>query len=295
MNSLRIGLTGGIGAGKSTVARALAAAGAEIVDSDVIARQVVEPGQPALAGLVRAFGPGILAPDGGLDRQALAAVAFADRESTARLGAILHPAIAERTGALMAASRADIVVNDVPLLVENGLSANYHLAILVDVPAEIRLRRLVENRGMDADDARQRISRQADDRARYAACDIVIGNAGAPEATREQIEHLLAERLRPFAANLAAGRPARPRGVEPIGAAARARISARLRRALAATGERFTLGEAFAITVADAGVASRLASPLEAAGYPLADGGAGAIVHRGADPALPAEVAIHVT
>ncbi|MER6872833.1 dephospho-CoA kinase, partial [Amycolatopsis sp. NPDC000673] len=146
---LRVGLTGGIGAGKSTVANRLAEHGAVVIDSDRIAREVVEPGTPGLAALTEAFGEEILAEDGSLDRPALAARAFADDESRKRLNAIVHPLVGQRTGELMAEAADDaVVVHDVPLLVENDLAPAYHLVLVVDAPVEVRVRRLVEVRGM---------------------------------------------------------------------------------------------------------------------------------------------------
>ena len=176
---LRVGLTGGIGAGKSTVAARLAEHGAVVIDADAIAREVVEPGTPGLAELAEAFGREILTPHGELDRQALAAKAFSDEESRKRLNAIVHPKIGARTAELTAAAAPDaILVHDVPLLVENGIGALYHLTIVVDAPVETRVRRLVESRGMAEQDARARIAAQAERalaRIRLAAGDKVIG------------------------------------------------------------------------------------------------------------------------
>ncbi len=146
---LRVGLTGGIGAGKSTVSAELASSGAVVVDADQLARRVVEPGSPGLAEVVEAFGSGVLRADGTLDRPALARVAFADDASRRRLNAILHPRIAELTLRETAAAPPDaVVVHDVPLLVENGLAPNYQLVLVVTAPADERVRRLVVDRGL---------------------------------------------------------------------------------------------------------------------------------------------------
>lgn len=210
---LRIGLTGGIGAGKSTVSQMLVDNGAVLIDADRIAREVVEPGEPLLAELAEAFGPGILAADGGLDRAGLAAAAFVDAEHTNRLNGLMHPAIRERTAEHFARhADAEVVVHDVPLLVENRMTPSYHLNLLVDVPARVRLDRLVETRGMDRADAESRISRQATDDERRAACDVLIDNSGTIEDTRESVADLLENRIRPFADNLRAERRA-PRGI----------------------------------------------------------------------------------
>src|SRR5699024_4957141 len=152
----------------STVTAVLEESGAVIVDADAIAREVVEPGTPGLAMLVAEFGDDIVGPDGSLDRAALAALAFVDAERTAALNAITHPLIGERTAELFATAGEDaIVVHDMPLLVEGGLTPAYHLVIVVDTPAEVRLERLVSQRGMSEDDARARMSRQATDEARH--------------------------------------------------------------------------------------------------------------------------------
>lgn len=233
---LKIGLTGGIGAGKSTVSAMLSDMGAVIVDADLIAREVVEPGQPLLDEIAAEFGAEVLTPQGSLDRARLAELAFIDEASTQRLNALIHPAIRERTqGHFDRHADAEIVVHDVPLLVENSMSANYHLCLLVDVPADVRLARLMASRGMERSDAEARIARQASDAQRRAACDIHIDNEGSPDETRATVETLVLDRLRPFAANLRAERwaPRTDVTVDPDPAAA-ARVSARIRRATSA-------------------------------------------------------------
>lgn len=205
---LMVGLTGGIGAGKSTVTAVLAEAGAVIIDADVIARQVVEPGTPGLAMLVAEFGDDIVGENGELDRAALAARAFVDAERTAALNAITHPLIGERTAELFGSAPQDgIVVHDMPLLVEGAMTPGYHLVIVVDTPAATRLERLVVQRGMPEDDARARMSRQATDEERRAVADVLIDNSGSREPVREMVRDLVERRLRPFEHNLRTATP----------------------------------------------------------------------------------------
>ena len=187
-----IGLTGGIGAGKSTVAQLFEERGVPIVDADAIARDVVKPGQPALAELVEYFGESILGAGGELNRGKLAEVAFADAESHEALNAIMHPAISAETAKRIDALRGEhsVIVHDVPLLVEAGLAGNYDLTVLVDTPAQIRLQRLTELRGMDPEDAKKRIAAQATDEQRRAACDVALDNSGDIEHLRAQFEEM---------------------------------------------------------------------------------------------------------
>jgi dephospho-CoA kinase len=174
---LRVGLTGGIGAGKSEVSRLLAGHGAVIVDADLIAREVVEPGTPGLAAVVAEFGDGVLRADGTLDRPKLGSVVFADKERLTALNAIVHPLVRDRSAELEGAAGAgDVLVNDVPLLAENGLTGLYDLVVVVDAADETRLRRLVELRGMEESEARARMAAQAGREERLAIADIVIDN-----------------------------------------------------------------------------------------------------------------------
>ena len=183
-----VGLTGGIGSGKSTVAELLARRGAIVVDADAIAREVVEPGMPALAKLVERFGPQILRADGSLDRGALAARAFVTDETRKDLEAITHPAIGEAFLARVAAAPKDaIVVHDVPLLVESTRGFDYGAVIVVEAPLEVRLTRL-EARGVPRDDALRRISLQASDEERRAVATWVIDNSGDRAALDTQID-----------------------------------------------------------------------------------------------------------
>ena len=208
---LRVGLSGGIGAGKSTVAARLVEHGAIHIDADAIAREVVEPGTPGLAQVVEAFGADVLWEDGGLNRPALAAKAFADEDSRRRLNGILHPLIGARTAERMADVPPDgIVLHDVPLLVEAGYAPNYHLVVIVDAPVETRVRRLTELRGMSEEDARARIRAQAGDEQRRAAADVWLDNSGATEAVLSEVDRLWTERLVPFEENVRLRRP-RPR------------------------------------------------------------------------------------
>ncbi|WP_051085997.1 dephospho-CoA kinase [Actinomycetospora chiangmaiensis] len=198
---LRVGLTGGIGAGKSTVASELASLGAVIVDSDKIAREVVEPGTDGLAAVVEAFGPDVLDADGALDRPALGKIVFNDDEARARLNGILHPRIGRRTGELVAAAPSDaVLVHDVPLLVENGMGAAFALVVVVDAPEDVRVERLGRTRGMSEDDARSRIRAQATTEARRAAADVWIDNVGSEDEVRASVGTLWSDRLVPFEA-----------------------------------------------------------------------------------------------
>lgn len=200
---LRVGLTGGIGAGKSTVAGRLAEHGAVLIDADKIAREVVEPGTEGLAELVAAFGKEILSPDGTLDRGELAAVAFASEDARNQLNAIVHPRIGKRTAELVEQAPPEaVVVHDVPLLVENGLAPMYHLVVIVDAPEDLRVARLTGQRGMSEVDARNRIAAQADESRRRAVADVWLDNAGTPDVVLAEVDALWADRLVPYEANV---------------------------------------------------------------------------------------------
>lgn len=189
---LKVGLTGGIGSGKSAVASALSSYGAVVIDADAIAREVVAPGTPGLAEVVSAFGERVLAADGSLDRPALGEIVFADEARLASLNAIVHPRVAERSGRLMAeaeASGARVVVYDVPLLVENGLESLYDVVVVVDTPDDLRVERVSRDRGMPPEQVRARIAAQADRATRLAAADLVVDNSG----TREDLDARVAE------------------------------------------------------------------------------------------------------
>ena len=192
---ITVGLTGGIGSGKSTVAELLTSYGAVVVDADVLAREAVAPGTPGLARVVEEFGPGVLAADGSLDRSRLASLVFGNPERLAALNAIVHPYVAARRAELTeaaAAAHADaVVVFDVPLLVENGLT-DYDVVVVVDASAETQLRRLVDVRGMDESQARARMAAQAGREERRAVADVVIDNDRDLAHLREQVVHLWA-------------------------------------------------------------------------------------------------------
>jgi dephospho-CoA kinase len=194
---LRIGLTGGIGSGKSTVAALLAQHGARVVDADRIAREVVEPGTPGLAAVVAEFGEGVVTADGALDRPALAARVFGDPAARARLDAVVHPLVRARAAELVAAAPAEaVVVQDVPLLVETGQAGSFDLVLVVETDPGTRVARLVD-RGLTADDARARIASQATDEQRRAVADVLLRNDGDREALAAQVERFWAERVQP--------------------------------------------------------------------------------------------------
>jgi len=197
---LRVGLTGGIGSGKSEVARRLAAYGAVLIDADVAAREVVVPGSRGLSQIVAAFGDDVLSPDGSLDRARLGEIVFGDPGLRARLNAIVHPLVrewmgaAERTavqaaGRSAAKTRGPIVVHDVPLLAESRGKGGFDLVIVVDVPSDLQVERLVSQRGMDRGQARARMEAQASREQRLEVADIVIDNSGS----LDDLDHRVAE------------------------------------------------------------------------------------------------------
>ncbi len=206
---LRVGLTGGIGAGKSAVARALVEHGAVVIDADQLARGVVEPGTPGLAGVVQEFGDTVLQPDGSLDRDRLGAIVFSDPKRRKRLNAIVHPLVAERTAALLGEAPADaIVVQDIPLLVENGLAPQFALVIVVESPQRLRVERLMRDRGMSEGQVRDRFAAQASDEERRAVADVVLVNDGDLANLASKVAALWQNRLVPFEANLRTGQRA---------------------------------------------------------------------------------------
>jgi dephospho-CoA kinase len=177
---LRVGLTGGIGSGKSEVARRLASYGAVVIDADAVAREVVAPGTPGLAEVTAAFGDGVLRPDGGLDREKLGELVFADASLRAKLNAIVHPRVGARMAELeRAAGDAAIVVHDVPLLAENHLADGFDVVVVVDVPSRVQAERLVRERGMARDRAEARMRAQASREERLAVATIVVDNSGS--------------------------------------------------------------------------------------------------------------------
>jgi dephospho-CoA kinase len=285
---LRVGLTGGTGAGKSTVAGRLAELGAVVVDADALAREVVAPGSEGLRAVVAQFGDGVLAGDGSLDRAALAALVFTDARLRRVLEGITHPRIAARTRELVAgAPPGAVVVHDVPLLVEKRMGSGYHLVVVVDAPEEVRVARLVRSRGMAADDARARLRAQATDDERRASADVWLDNAASPTALVAAVDRLWRDRIAPFAENLRLGRPApRPASVtvapyDPTWPAQAARILERVRaaagdaaRAVDHVGSTAVPGLAakdvidVQLVVADPSTADDVAAALHAAGFP---------------------------
>lgn len=198
---LVIGLTGGMGAGKSTVARLLGEHGAHVIDADAVAREVVQPGEPALAAITEEFGDEVLTDDGALDRGAMAEIVFADEERLRALEAITHPAIRARIAELLDEhERAEaeesgqrVVVLDHPLLVETGLAGDLSVVVVVTAPEDVRVRRLVEDRGVDEADARARMRAQATDEQRRAAATHVVPNDGDADALRGRVAALWEE------------------------------------------------------------------------------------------------------
>ncbi|MFW6091614.1 MAG: dephospho-CoA kinase, partial [Actinomycetota bacterium] len=285
---LRVGLTGGIGSGKSTVADRLVSLGAVLVDADKIAREVVEPGTPGHAAVVREFGRGVLTDDGSLDRAALGKEVFADEARRQALNRIVHPLVSERRNELLAQASADaVVVEDIPLLVENGLGAGFHLVVVVYAPVEERVRRLVGGRGMAAEDVRARVRSQASDEERRAAADVWLDNSGPPGDLLAAVDALWADRLVPFEANLRTRTPAERSGSAvlvpyddtwPVQAA---RLAARISAAAGEHGLRTDHVGSTAIpgmrakdvidlqlSVASLDDADRIRTTLEDAGYP---------------------------
>lgn len=285
---LKIGLTGGIAAGKSVVAARLRELGAVLVDADALARDVVAPGTPGLAQVVAEFGAAMLTSGGALDRARLGAAVFDHPERLAALNGIIHPLVRERAAALVSAAPADaIVVQDIPLLVETGQGRNFHLVVVVDAPEEVRLQRLQQHRKMGAEAARSRMAAQASRSDRLAAADIVLENKGSQADLTDAVDRLWEQRLVPFAANLADEKIA-PRTEGPVIApfnpdwnAQAERIMARLQAvapqeilAVDHVGSTAVPGLAakdvidLQLSVRDLAAADRLAPLLAAAGYP---------------------------
>ena len=327
---LWVGLTGGIGAGKSAATRALAAQGAAVVDADALAREVVEPGTAGFEAVIEAFGAGVVRPDGGLDRPALGAAVFGDDEARQRLNAIVHPRVGHRTAELAeqaAREGAEVLVHDIPLLVESGLAPAYHLVLVVEAPTADRLHRLTALRGMAEDDARARMASQADDAQRREVADVVLRNDADLDALQAQVRRLWDERIAPYAQNLHARRCA-PRGgaalsePDPDWGRQGRRLAERLRLVC---GDRAVRVEHIGSTAVP-GLAAKdlldlqveaasrddveaLAEPLAAAGFPRRDDVDGdpprpeldpdpaqywKRLHRSADPGRPANLHVRV-
>ncbi|MEV7971675.1 dephospho-CoA kinase [Cellulomonas sp. NPDC089187] len=192
----RIGLTGGIAAGKSVAAARFAELGAVVIDYDLLSRDAVAPGSVGLDQVVAAFGPSVLDPDGALDRPALGRTVFGDEAARTRLNHIVHPIVhrlaAEREASAATADPDAVVVHDIPLLAESGREDSFHLVVTVRAEVELRVRRLVEGRGLTEDDARARIAAQVTDEVRAAAADVVLDGNGTAQGLREQVDHLWA-------------------------------------------------------------------------------------------------------
>ncbi len=285
---ITIAVTGGIGSGKSTVAAELRDLGAVVIDSDVLAREVVAPGSAGLAAVAAEFGSEVIAADGSVNRAALAAVVFSDHGARARLEAITHPLVRAGFAQLRDAAPPDaVVVNDIPLLTTPAAAAAFHLVVGVRADPEVRVQRLVA-RGLTERDARARMAAQLSDDERAELCDVMLVNHGGRDELTAAVRHLWIERLLPFESNVRAGRRA-PRGgpalVEPreSWAADARRLAARV--AAAADGNRVDHIGSTAIpglpakdvidlqlTVPDLDAADRLAPRLTAAGFPAAAG-----------------------
>ena len=210
---LKIGLTGGIASGKSVVAARLKERGAVLVDADALAREVVEPGTEGLERIVAEFGAGMLDGEGRLNRPRLGEAVFGNPERLAALNAIVHPLVRARAAAITAAAAADaVVVQDIPLLVETGQGAAFHLVVVVDAPDHVRLHRMQELRGMTAEAALSRMAAQATREERLAAADAVLDNSGTVQQLLDQVDGLWDGRLLPFAHYLAEGKRAPRRG-----------------------------------------------------------------------------------
>lgn len=300
---LKIGLTGGIASGKSLVAARLQELGATLIDADLLARQVVEPGTPGLGRVVEAFGDQILDVSGRLNRAELGAIVFRDPARREVLNSIIHPLVrASAAQILEGAAQGDIVVQDIPLLVETGQGSSFHLVVVVDAPDDVRLRRMVDLRGMQEADAYARMAAQASRDDRISAADVVLDNSGSREELLRSVDSLWFHRLVPFAGNLAAGvRAPRTEGAvlveaDPVWEPAAARLAARIRlaagediQAVDHVGSTSVPGLAakdvidLQVAVADMGTADRIAPLLAAAGFP-------AVPHANRDtpkPSLP--------
>lgn len=192
--TLRVGLTGGIGSGKSTVLAMFREHGAVVIDADLLAREVVEQGTPGLERVVAEFGTGVLTEAGDLDRPAMASLVFADDEARRRLEAIVHPLVLDRMVELeQSAGPEDVVVHDIPLLAEGGRADTFDAVVVVDVPPEVQLARLTDARGMDRDDARARIAAQATREDRRAVATHVVDNSADLDHLRREVDRVWAE------------------------------------------------------------------------------------------------------
>ncbi len=302
-----IGLTGGLGAGKSSVSQTFGELGAVVVDADKIAREALAPGTPGIEAVEEIFGAEVIAPDGTLDRPALAKIVFSDPAARKLLNALTHPFVYQESTRLQrAAPRGAIVVHDIPLIIENGVASRYHLVVVVHASERTRVRRVMKGRGLSEADALARIRSQADDDARRAAADVWLKNEGSGAELRAAAGNLWFDRLVPFNDNMLAGRVAAGGGeVRPPDRdwpAQAARLAARIRfvaggivQAIRHTGPT-SRGEAavdvidLEVDVRDQGEAEHLRPILVAAGFPAEPGSA--LRHGSADPGRPARVLI---
>ncbi|KRF34335.1 dephospho-CoA kinase [Nocardioides sp. Soil805] len=192
--TVRVGLTGGVASGKSTVSAILAELGAVVIDADVLAREVVARGTPGLDAVVAEFGPSLLTPEGDLDRPAMGRLVFADESARKRLEAIIHPLVIERMAALEAAAvDDDVVVHDIPLLAEGGRADTFDAVVVVDAPRDLQVQRMLSERGWTREDAESRIAAQATREERRAIATHVIDNNGSLEELRARVEAVLDE------------------------------------------------------------------------------------------------------
>jgi len=194
MHLMRVGLTGGVASGKSTVSAMLAELGAVVIDADLLAREAVAPGSDGLAEVVAAFGPEVLTPEGELNRPAVGAIVFADPERRRALESILHPRVRARAAQIESAAPAEaVVVHDIPLLAETGQAAGFDAVVVVDVPTELQVERMTSLRGMTREDAEARIAAQADREQRRAIATYVIDNTGSLDDLRAEVARVLEE------------------------------------------------------------------------------------------------------
>lgn len=289
---LSIGLTGGIASGKSAIARRLAELGADLIDADVLAREVVEPGTSGLKQVVEAFGPEILDGKGALDRAVLGGIIFDDKAAREKLNAIIHPQVRSAASRRIADAAADaIIVQDIPLLVETAQQSHFHLVIVVEAPEDIRVERMVSDRNMTETEARSRIRAQATDQQRREAADVVIDNSGDLADSLATVDELWEQRLVPFESNLRSRSPAARTGpavlseYDPSWPEAARRIGARLRvaggdavRSVEHIGSTAIAGMPakdvldLQVTVSDLADADGFADAFAEAGFPAAGG-----------------------
>ncbi|WP_104164784.1 dephospho-CoA kinase [Arthrobacter sp. SX1312] len=316
---LRIGLTGGIAAGKSAVARRFAELGAVLVDADVLARAAVEPGSEGLRAVVSAFGPGILDTDGALDRPALGRLVFADAAARERLNAVVHPRVRAAAAALIDGAPEDaVVVEDIPLLVETGQASRFHLVVVVDAPDALRIERMVERRGMERGEAERRIAAQASREDRLRAADAVIVNDRGVDELLAATDGVWRTRIVPFRDNLAERRPADGRATRPTtGLAGTSGLTNRVRGKLDAVlppgcsvdpdevpvdvpdeARAVDAQASLRVTVPRAGDVGAASDAVAGAGFPRDEraaghgGGPSTALHRAADPAIDVTVTV---